>query len=165
MGLFLLLLPFAEIYLLYTVGVEVGFLPLLAFLILSGFVGMSIMRTQSSVMMAQFQQQLNTGKLPPNQMLKGPLIFVGGLLLMIPGLITKTIGLLLILPGTRFLASLVFRKLLAQQISKGRVHVFSSGGGFAWGSRPSAERDVSPQIIDVTPLPAREIDKNKPSQD
>ncbi len=107
MGLLLLILfialPIAEIYVIIQVGEWLGVLPTLAILILDGFVGAALARSQGRAAWARFNLALAEGRLPARETFDGAMIILGGALLLAPGFITDTIGLLLLLPPTRAL--------------------------------------------------------------
>lgn len=167
LGLFLLTLlalPFAEIYVAYLVGMEIGAINTLALIILMCFVGAAIAKSQGLQLARQSQAQLARGEVPVGAPLQGLLIVIGGVLLVIPGFITDVIGLLFVLPGTRHIIAFGMQKWLARQLKLGRIRFFGAGapGGFKQGpfgqgpfsqsSEQSYERDVTPQVIDVTPI-------------
>jgi UPF0716 protein FxsA len=105
MGLLLLILfialPIAEIYVIIQVGEWLGILPTLAILVLDGFVGAALARSQGRAAWARFNQALAEGRVPARETFDGAMIIVGGAFLLAPGFITDAIGLLLLLPPTR----------------------------------------------------------------
>ena len=107
MGLILLLLflvlPIAEIYVIVQVGQAIGILPTLALLILDGFVGAALARSQGRAAWARFNQALAEGRVPARETADGAMIIVGGAFLLAPGFITDAVGLILLIPPTRAL--------------------------------------------------------------
>lgn len=137
--LILLLLPLAEIY-AFTVFVQnYGFLNGLATLAISGFLGIFVMKSVGRAMVTDFQQSLAKGQLPSSQVLHRTVVVVGGLLLMIPGLISDVFGLICIMPGTRHLIVLYIKFMFAKGLLKatrGFSFVFNGqnfGGAFKNG--------------------------------
>lgn len=102
-AILLLLLPFIEIWLLIKVGSAIGALPTILLLILAGVVGMFLLRHQGFATLTKFQRSLNAGELPAQAMLEGAVLLFAGVLFMIPGFFTDILGLLCVLPPTRYL--------------------------------------------------------------
>jgi UPF0716 protein FxsA len=98
-----ILLPIAEIYVIIQVGGAIGVLPTLAILILDGFVGAALARSQSRAAWARFNRVLAEGRVPARETADGAMIIFGGALLLTPGFITDVVGLSLLLPPTRAL--------------------------------------------------------------
>src|SRR3954452_7250049 len=101
--LLFIVLPIAEIYVIIKVGEAIGVLPTIALLIVDGFVGAALARSQGRAAWARFNQALAEGRVPARETLDGAMIIVGGAFLLAPGFITDAIGLLLLLPPSRAL--------------------------------------------------------------
>jgi UPF0716 protein FxsA len=95
--------PIAEIYVIVQVGQAIGVLPTLAILILDGFVGAALARSQGRAAWERFNRALAEGRVPARETADGAMIIFGGALLLAPGFITDAIGLSLLLPPTRAL--------------------------------------------------------------
>ena len=106
MGLVILMifigLPVAEIWLIMKVASILGFWDTLFLLIFSAFFGVYLARMQGALALQKVQQCLAEGRMPATEMFDGILLFLGGILFVIPGFITDGIGLLLIFPPTRW---------------------------------------------------------------
>jgi UPF0716 family protein affecting phage T7 exclusion len=158
--LLLLVFPIAEIY-AFTVFVQkYGFLEGLATLFISGFLGIFVMKSVGRAIVTDFQTNLSRGRLPTSQVIHRTVVVVGGLLLMIPGLVSDVLGLICIMPGTRHLIVLYVKFMFAKGLfkaSRGFSFVFNgkkfegfqnAGPDFRAGS--THERDAT--VIDVTPI-------------
>ncbi len=161
MILLILLLPFLEVYVIYQTGLRIGALNTLGFLILNSFLGLSIIKSQGLALVRQSQEAFARGEIPKDKSFIRLLTIIAGFLFLIPGFVTDVIGFLLLLPGTRHLIAFVAQKWIKRQIEKGRIRFFGGGagaGGFSTFGQdpftryPNHERDVSPQVIDVTPI-------------
>ena len=109
--LFLFLaLPIAEIYVIIQVGDAIGVVPTLALLILDGFLGAALARSQGRAAWERFNRALTEGRVPARETFDGAMIILGGALLLAPGFITDVIGFALLLPPTRA----VFRSVVAR---------------------------------------------------
>jgi UPF0716 protein FxsA len=141
MAFFLLLfivLPIAEIYVIVKVGEAIGILPTLALLVIDGFVGAALSRSQGAAAWLRFNQALAEGRVPTREVFDGAMIITGGAFLLAPGFITDAIGLCLLLPPTRALL-----RGLIMRVAKRRVTVI---GGFRTGpSGPRAPTDFPPR--------------------
>ncbi|MGH2986002.1 MAG: FxsA family protein, partial [Solirubrobacterales bacterium] len=106
-----LLLPIAEIYVIVKVGQAIGILPTLAILLLDGFVGAALARSQGRTAWARFNLALAEGRVPARETFDGAMIIVGGALLLAPGFITDVVGFSLLFPPTRALLRGVLSRL------------------------------------------------------
>lgn len=103
MWLFLILVavPIIEIGLFIEVGGIVGLWPTLAIVVITAFVGSSLIRVQGRATLEALQQSVNRGGNPAFFMAHGALILVAGVLLLTPGFFTDATGLLLMIPPVR----------------------------------------------------------------
>ena len=118
--LFLLftIVPALELILIIRVGSEIGALNTLALLILIGGAGAYLTRLQGFQVLRNIQQSLDQGILPTEDMLDGFLILCGGMLLLAPGFITDIIGIFFLIPFTRSLLKIIFKKKFQAAIRK-----------------------------------------------
>ncbi|NUY57439.1 membrane protein FxsA [Salinivibrio sp. MA351] len=125
--LLFILVPVIEIGLFIQVGGWLGLWPTLALVLITAFVGASLVRNQGLMTLASVQDRLNRGELPAQQILEGVMLAVAGVLLLTPGFMTDAMGMLVLLPAPR--------AALAKQVMK-RVTVSQAGfgqGGFHQG--------------------------------
>lgn len=140
--LLLILLPVAEIYLLLRLGEWIGALPTLGLLLASAVLGSALARSQGARTLRQMQAALARGETPAEGMLGPALVVVGGVLLMVPGVISDVMGLLLLLPPTRRLVAAQLRRGMERRMRNGTLHV--SGWGMPTQA-PRMERTLEPQ--------------------
>lgn len=178
--LLILLLPVLEIYVLVKVGSSIGVVNTLFALLAIGVLGAGLAKTQGRYILSRLQANLSRGEVPTTQILQGVLVFIGGILFLIPGFITDVMGLLLVLPGTRHLIAAWMRKSMEKKMAGGQFKVFTSGpfgmggfgGSFRTGPRGPADdyassdegRDVTPKVIDVTPISSDSRPKSDPNR-
>jgi UPF0716 protein FxsA len=128
MPLFLVLLfivlPIAELYVIIQVGELIGLLPTLAILILDGFVGAALARSQGRAAWARFNLAMAERRVPATETFDGAMIIVGGAFLLAPGFITDAIGLALLLPPTRALLRGLIMRMARRRVA------FATFGGF-----------------------------------
>jgi UPF0716 protein FxsA len=96
------LIPVIELYLLIKIGSSIGAIPTLALVILTGFAGAYLARMQGIITMQRLRSQLQQGTMPAEELIDAVIIFVAGVVLLTPGLLTDIAGLLLLLPASRF---------------------------------------------------------------
>jgi len=139
-----IVIPIAELLLLFEVADMIGGLATLGLVICTAFIGLSVLRRQGFNTLNRANQRMQAGQLPGQEIVEGMMLAVAGALLLTPGLITDAIGFCLLTP-------LIRRRLAARVLRNGTgffVGGFqsrsSSGGGFYTGpgSRPSGQGDI-----------------------
>ncbi|NOT13061.1 MAG: FxsA family protein [Methylococcaceae bacterium] len=118
--LVVLIIPFAEIYLLLQVGSIIGAFPTIFLVVLTAVMGAWLLRQQGFATFHRFQTSLAQGEIPAYEMIEGPIILVGGLLLLTPGFITDLLGFACLVPQ--------LRKKIAQYVIEN--HLVQSNGPF-----------------------------------
>jgi len=114
--LFFLVVPFVEIYLLLQIGGIVGVLPTVLLVVFTAVLGAWLLRQQGFATWQRFQTSLSQGAIPAYEMIEGPILLVGGALLLTPGFFTDAIGFACLIPQTR-------RKLAQYIIEKQLINV------------------------------------------
>lgn len=99
--LVILIIPFAEIYLLLQIGGIVGVFPTILLVVFTAVLGTWLLRQQGFATFQRFQASLAQGVIPAYEMIEGPIILVGGVLLLTPGFITDMIGFACLVPQWR----------------------------------------------------------------
>ena len=112
------LVPFIEIYLLIKIGGQVGAFNTILIVILTGLLGASLARLEGIKTMTKVRDSLNRGDLPAEEMLDAMLIFVAGVVLLTPGLITDLAGLALLVPKARYWFKRWLRKKFDEWLEK-----------------------------------------------
>jgi UPF0716 protein FxsA len=105
----LIAIPIFEVWLLIQVGQLIGPLPTIAILVAAAIGGAWLMRHQGGRAWKALNDAYSQGKVPTGQLADAALVLVGGVLLILPGLLSDVFGFLFLLPWTRPLA----RKLIA----------------------------------------------------
>jgi UPF0716 protein FxsA len=110
-----IVLPIAELYLIYKVGDSIGILPTLALLALDSIIGSVLLRTQGRAVWRRFQAAMQGGRMPHREVQDGVLVIFGGALLITPGFLTDILGLLLLIPPTRAVVRRLVMKVLTRR--------------------------------------------------
>ena len=131
--LFFLAIPIAEIALFIQAGELIGILPVIAITIGTAIAGSFLMRVQGFAALNRFAEAAGRGEMPVTPVLDGLGILAAGLLLLTPGLLTDTIGLLLFIPPVRRgLARWLFRRA----VDSGKVQFAAFGQSGTQRRRP-----------------------------
>jgi len=128
--LVVLIIPFAEIYLLLQVGSIIGAFPTIFLVVFTAALGAWLLRQQGFSTFRRFQENLAQGVIPAYEMIEGPIILLGGLLLLTPGFITDVLGFACLISP--------LRKKIAQYVIENRL--VQAGGPFQQGK--AAEKNV-----------------------
>jgi UPF0716 protein FxsA len=107
--------PILEIAVFIEVGGRIGLGPTMAVVVATALAGAALLRHQGLATLNRARQSLAESRMPIAEVFDGLcLIFAGGLLLT-PGFVTDSVGLLLFVPGLRaVLRALISRRLVAQ---------------------------------------------------
>ena len=92
---FLLVLPFADMYVLFQVSNMLGFWQTMTLVLLTGLIGAELIRREGKHVLMKLQQSVTGGEISRN-MMEGLIILLCGIFLLTPGFITDLIGFLLI---------------------------------------------------------------------
>ena len=92
---FLLVLPFVDMYVLFQASTMIGFWQTMGLVLLTGIIGAELIRREGKHVLLKLQQSVTGGEISRN-MMEGLIIFLCGIFLLTPGFITDTIGFLLI---------------------------------------------------------------------
>jgi UPF0716 protein FxsA len=79
-------------------------------LIISAVVGVWLMRHEGFQVLQRLREQRAAGNVPTDELIDGFLVFVGGVLLILPGFISDFFGLLILFPPTRTLVRNVLKR-------------------------------------------------------
>lgn len=96
-----LLVPLLEIMLFVYIGSKIGVLWVVALIVLTSMGGAALAVREGKRVLHKVRYGVWSGPIPGQEVIEGICILLGGILLIIPGFITDTIGLLLLFPATR----------------------------------------------------------------
>jgi len=143
MFLILLLLftvvPAFELYLLISVGSQIGTLNTIFIILATGIVGAILAKSQGRSIMTSVQGKLASGKMPTNELIHGVFIFAGGLLLVTPGFFTDILGFSFVFPITRFGLVKFAQVYFAKAIKNGTIKVMKTRGFAPRGRQSSTQ--------------------------
>jgi UPF0716 protein FxsA len=121
LALLFLLVPVAELYVIYKVGDAIGIGWTFLLLAADSLLGTMLLRSQGRAVWRRFNDNLAQGRMPHREVLDGVLVIFGGAFLITPGFLTDIVGITLLIPPTRS----IIRRFVARRLGR-RVVV---GGG------------------------------------
>jgi UPF0716 protein FxsA len=130
--------PIIELILLIEVGGQIGALYTVGLVIVTAAIGVTLVRLQGLSAMARAQASLDENKLPVGEAVDGVFLLIAGGMLLFPGFISDTIGLLLLIP--------IVRRGLGVAIWRG----LAARGVVRWGS---GEGVIDGEFEDVSDHP------------
>jgi UPF0716 protein FxsA len=92
----LLLLPWIELFTLIRLGASIGAFATLLYVFVTFMLGVALMRLQGMEMLARLREAQLGWSVPPRAMIDEMALGLGGLLLAIPGLVTDTLGVVML---------------------------------------------------------------------
>ena len=94
-------LPIVEVWLLITVGREIGILPTVLAVIATAIIGVYWLRVQGLSTLVRFQERVFDRQLPATEIVEGVMLVVAGAFLLTPGFATDSVGFALLVPSSR----------------------------------------------------------------
>jgi UPF0716 protein FxsA len=110
------LLPLAELSLLLRIGGWLGTGPTVGLVIVTGVVGAWLARREGARTWGRVQAELASGHMPGEELLHALLVFIAGVVLVTPGVLTDAVGLVLLLRPAREAIVGRIRKRLSGQL-------------------------------------------------
>lgn len=110
------LLPLAELSLLLRIGGWLGAGPTVGLVIATGVVGAWLARREGLRTWGRVQADLASGKMPGAELLHALLVFIAGVVLVTPGVLTDVAGLLLLVRPAREIVARKLQRRLASQV-------------------------------------------------
>jgi len=113
---FFIVVPLFELYVLIEMGSMIGAFPTILLIILTAALGAFLMKHQGLQVVKQAQIAVSRGEMPQQQVVEGMLIFIGGAVLLLPGLVTDLLGFLLLIPPIR---AALAKRWLSKRVKSG----------------------------------------------
>lgn len=138
----LLLIPLVDVLLLVVLATNLGPVTIgpaatVAVVVLTALLGLLLVRAEGRHTIRKIQRKLMEGSAPTNELLDGALLLVAGALMLTPGLITDLIGLLLVIPPTRYPIRIAVKRYVVTPFLDKQTGGFATGnvyiGGFPGG--------------------------------
>jgi len=136
--------PVLELFLFLVLGQRIGIGATFAIVLLTGFLGAYLAKSQGLKALARYQESLAQGRLPHEAIIDSLLILVAGVLLLTPGFLTDAIGFALLAPSIRD----VIRGRLEKSL-KERITVVGQDMGMPVRKGSGAGTNGGPRVITV----------------
>jgi len=158
--------PLVELYLLLWLGRLMGFWPTVALVLATGIIGASLAKHEGLRVLGNWQRDMAEGRVPKDGALDGLLVFVGGIFLITPGVLTDAFGLAMLIPPIRHLFARFIQSRIEKGVQTGRVRVqtFQGGRSVQWGGFGEDVVDVDGHEVPID-RPALPDQKTQPSPD
>jgi UPF0716 protein FxsA len=118
-----IVVPLLELYILIKIGGALGAFQTVALVVLTALLGVVLVRFEGLKTLQQIRQSLSQGIVPAEEMVDGVLIFIGGILLITPGVLTDLFALVLLIPYTRTIFKRWLRRRFDRMIATGNVRL------------------------------------------
>lgn len=119
-----ILIPAIEIALFLWTSAEIGIIPVLLIIILTGVIGIALVRKEGMETWRRAQLAMYNNERPGEEILDGICIIVSGACLFTPGFFTDALGFLLIIPFTRKPFKYFIKYYVLKKFSNGRFIMF-----------------------------------------
>jgi UPF0716 protein FxsA len=142
--------PLLELWVAWRVSLELGFWETLFLLISGVVVGIWTTRLQGRMIWRKMQNQIAAGEVPAQQALKGVLVFLAGVLFILPGFVSDALALVLLFPPTRWVLAGLLMNAVKNAMQRG---TFRFKRTHRQGPRPA---QYGPTVVDVEAESVRE---------
>jgi UPF0716 protein FxsA len=115
LALLFLVVPLVELAVIIQVGQWLGVADTIVLLVLMSIAGAWLAKREGLAVLRRIQRQLERQRMPGAELLDAALILLAGALLLTPGFVTDTVGLLLLLPPVRVALRRALRRYLARR--------------------------------------------------
>ena len=143
----LLLIPLFDVMVLVIVATRLGVIPTVVLVVLTALIGMLLVRAEGRHTARKIQRKIQQGAVPTDELLDGGLLIGAGALLLTPGLVTDLVGLLLVIPPTRYPIRAATKRFIVRPYVDARTGGLVSGTVYSGGfpnveSNPENTYDV-----------------------
>lgn len=119
----LLVIPVLEIYILIKAIKNLGLIETIVLILLTAVAGIYLAISEGKLILKSINRALSHRKVPGDDILSGLCILIGGLLLLLPGILTDIVGVTMVLPVTRKFYKGLLKTLLENMIIKGYTRI------------------------------------------
>ncbi|MXR50353.1 membrane protein FxsA [Halovenus sp. WSH3] len=142
----LLLIPLLDAILLVVFGWYFNWVLVVLVVVLSALIGLLLARAEGRHTIRKIQRRAAKGEPPTNELIDGALLLVAGAFLLTPGLITDAIGLLLVIPVTRYPFRVLLKKYVIVPYADKKTGGFVTGNVYLGGFPGGDDRQAGPGV-------------------
>ena len=143
----LLLIPLLDMLLLLGVASIIGGLETVLIVVLTGLIGMLLVRAEGRHTIRKIQRKLAQGEPPTDELIDGALLIAAGAFLLTPGIVTDVLGFLLVVPFTRYPIRLAIKKWVVTPYVDAKTGGFATGKVYTGGFPGNVDVDVEGQVF------------------
>lgn len=141
-GLAFVVLVILEVLAIRFVAARIGGGPTFLLIVATSLAGAWVVALEGRRRWQALAEAVQAGRPPQREVADGILVLLGGLLLLLPGLVSDVLGLLLVLPFTRALARRVLLPMLSRHVLLNVSGPAGGGPRFGPGRGPRARGEV-----------------------
>jgi len=145
----LLLIPLFDIVLLVFIATRLGALPTVVLVVLTGLIGLLLVRAEGRHTARKIQNKLSQGQLPADELLDGGLLIAAGAFLLTPGLVTDLVGLVLVIPPSRYPIRVATKRFVIRPYVNARTGGLYAGTAYTGGFPDPEDRSSDQDTYDV----------------
>lgn len=108
-----------ELYLLIKVGTYIGAGAVVGLVLLTALAGIIFAKRQGVTVFRRMGEEISQGRFPGGQLLDGVMVVAGGILLISPGFCADLLGILLLLPPSRYLLKKLLGLIVMRRLHRG----------------------------------------------
>jgi UPF0716 protein FxsA len=116
------IIPVIELAVLIKVGGIIGTLNTIVIILITGIWGAALARSQGLRVLQRIREDMQAGILPADELFNGVMVLLGGALLLTPGFVTDVMGLLCLIPQTRFIIKKYLKHWVQSRIDSGQIY-------------------------------------------
>ncbi len=113
-----------EVYALTWLASEISIVNTLSLIMFTLLLGVINGRSYGQEVFGKMHWHLKSGTLPSDEAVNGAVMNIGSKLLLTPGVVTDILGLLIVIPKTRFIAKNIAINLFKKKLSRGEQWFF-----------------------------------------
>lgn len=113
------LIPIFELALLLKINSYIGLGYTLVIVLGTGILGAYLAKTQGKGILKNIKFEMSQGRMPGDELVNGLCVLIGGALLLTPGLLTDTIGFILVIPASRNTVKSFLKRRLRHMLEEG----------------------------------------------
>ena len=136
----LLLIPLVDVVILVGIAGWIGGVTTIALVVLTALIGMLLVRAEGRHTIRRIQHKLGHGEVPENELINGAFVIAAGAFFLTPGVVTDFVGLLLVLPPTRYPIRLLAKRFVITPYLDKKTGGFGTGSIYTSGF-PNQDQD------------------------
>ena len=116
--------PVVELAILFKLNDYIGLGYTIGIVLLTGLIGAYMAKSQGKIILSRIRLEMQDGRMPGEELLNGLCVLIGGVLLLTPGILTDSLGFILVFPITREIVKIYLKRKLRDMIEEGKVNYY-----------------------------------------